>query len=62
MVGRFVLVGEPVVTATADVCKAYDTQGEFDEVALKLLRIPSTRLQGTYCCREPERSVLAQLG
>jgi serine/threonine protein kinase len=37
-IGRFLFVGDPVVTPTADVHKAYDTQGEFGEVALKLLR------------------------
>jgi serine/threonine protein kinase len=41
MVGRFLLVGEPVVTAMADVYQAYDTKGEFGEVAIKMLRSAS---------------------
>jgi serine/threonine protein kinase len=41
MVGRFLLVGDPIVTATADVFKAYDTGGEFGEVAVKILRSAS---------------------
>src|SRR5690348_11893184 len=40
-IGRFLLVGEPVVTAMADVYKAYDTEGELGEVAIKLLRSAS---------------------
>ena len=38
IVGRFLVVGDPVVSAMADIYKAYDTEGEYGEVALKMLR------------------------
>jgi hypothetical protein len=40
--GRFLRVGEPVIGGMATVWKAYDAQGQFGEVALKVLSPGST--------------------